>query len=56
VIAAYAVAGLLVAGVAAGAFASAWHHARRRPVTDLRHRQIAAEVARHGVTDRRPTP
>lgn len=53
-IVAYTVAALLVAGVALGALASAWHHAHYRPVTDLRRRQLADEYERHGVHDHRP--
>ena len=53
-IAAYTIAALAVAGVAAGALASAWHHAHRRPITDLRRRQIDAYQARYGVHDHRP--
>lgn len=54
-IAAYTIAALLVAGVAVGAFASAWHHAHYHPPpTDLRRRQLADEWERHGVHDHRP--
>lgn len=52
---AYVVAALLVVGVAAGALASAWHHAHYRPApTDLRRRQLADEHRRNGVHDPRP--
>jgi hypothetical protein len=54
VIVAYAVAALLVVGVAAGALAHAWHSAHRRPITDLRRRQIDAYQSRYGVRDPRP--
>lgn len=53
-IAAYMVAALLVAGVAVGAFAHAWHNAHRRPVTELRRRQLADVDHRYGVHDPRP--
>jgi hypothetical protein len=53
-IAAYTVAALLVVGVAAGALASAWHHAHYRPVTDLRRRQLEDVDHRYGVHDPRP--
>lgn len=53
-IVAYTVAALAVAGVVAGACASAWHHAHRRPITEQRRRQIDAYQARYGVHDPRP--
>lgn len=54
-IAAYTIAALLVAGVALGALAAAWHHAHYRPTpTDLRRRQLVDQVDRYGVHDHRP--